>query len=346
MNKLKVGIIGIGFVAQKRHIPALMKLRKKVTINAVCDLNKNLAKEVAKRFGIPRIYTKPSDMISKEDFDIVDICTPPQIHAPLAIEAMEKGCNVILEKPMALSVKDCDDMIKKSKKNNVKLTVLHNQRFYPPFVKAEKIVKEGIIGKLMGVRTISLTDKEEYMVHEKHWVHKLPGGVIGETGPHQIYMSLAFLDNVRDVEVYAQKTLELPWVLYDYYNIQLRGENTSGSIVISHAGDYNLEEVDLIGTIGTIRMDLHSMMLIHHRKKDLKPTTLALSSLVVASQIVKGTSSNILSVLFRKSMLGHDIFMEKFVDSILNDYLVPVTPEEGRETIRVMEMIFQKLKRK
>ncbi|MFB0562638.1 MAG: Gfo/Idh/MocA family protein [Candidatus Lokiarchaeia archaeon] len=346
MNKIKVGIVGLGFVAQNRHIPALMKLRKKVTINAVCDLNKNLAEKFAKSFGIPRIYTKPSDMLSKEDLDIVDICTPPQTHASLAIEAMEKGCNIILEKPMATSVKDCDDIIRTSKKNDVKLSVLHNQRFYPPFMKAEQIVKEGVIGKLMGLRILSLTNREEYMVHKNHWVHKLPGGIIGETGPHEIHMALIFLDNVKDVEVYAQKTLEFPWVLYDYYNIQLKGKSTSGSIVISHAGDYNVEEVDLIGTKGMIRMDLHSMTLVRYGKKNLKLTTLALSSLSVASQIIKETGSNILSVLFKKSMLGHDIFMSRFIDSILNDDLVPVTPEEGRETVRLMEMILKKLKRK
>lgn len=346
MNKVKVGLVGCGFVAQKRHIPAFKKLRKNVTISAVCDLNEDLAKEVARRFGIPHVYKNLSNMLSKEDLDIVDVCTPPQNHSSVAVEAMEKGCNVVLEKPMASSLKDCDDMIRASKNNGVRLSIVHNQRFYPPFIKAEQLVKEGLIGKLMGIRTLSLTKKDEYMVHEKHWIHKLPGGVIGETGPHQVYMSLAFLGNVRDVEVYAQKILDLPWVLYDYYNIQLKGELINGSIVVSHAGNYKLEEVDLIGTKGTIRMDLHSMTLVSYGKKDLKPINIALSSLSVASQLVRGTGSNVLSFLQKKSFLGHDIFMQKFIDSILNNDRVPVTPEEGRETIRVMEMIAKKINQK
>ncbi|MFB0562661.1 MAG: Gfo/Idh/MocA family protein [Candidatus Lokiarchaeia archaeon] len=345
MNRLKVGVVGCGVVAQKRHIPALMKLRKNVTINAVCDLNENLAKEVAKRFGIPHTYTKLSDMLSREDLDIVDVCTPPQTHTSVAIEAMERGCSVVLEKPMAPSVKDCDNIIKASEKNGVKLSIVHNQRFYPSLLKAEQLVKEDNIGKLIGMRIIALTSKEDYMVHEKHWIHTLPGGVIGETGPHVVYLSLAFLDNVRDVEAYAQKTLDFPWVLYDYYNIELKGESISSSIIVSHASDCNLEEVDLLGTEGVIRIDLNSMILIHYRKKDLKPTSLALSSLSAAGQIVKGISSNVLSILFKKPMLGHDIFMKKFIDSILNNNPLPVTPEEGRETIRVMEMIVKKLNR-
>jgi predicted dehydrogenase len=346
MNKLKVGVVGCGVVAQKRHIPALMKLRKNVTINAVCDLNENLAKETAKRFGIPHTYTKLSDMLSRENLDIVDVCTPPQIHTSVAIESMERGCNVIIEKPMAPSIKDCDSIIEASKKNGVKLSIVHNQRFYPPFLKAEKLVKDGIIGKLTGMRIIVLTSREEYMVHENHWIHKLPGGAIGETGPHVVYLSLAFLDNVRNVEVHAQKTLDFPWVLYDHYNIELKGKNLCSSIIVSHASDCALEEVDLIGTEGMIRIDLQSMTLIHYAKKDLKPTSLALSSLSVAGQMVKGICSNVLSVLFKKSFLGHDIFMERFINCILNDDLVPVTPEEGRETIRVMEMIVQKLDQK
>ena len=345
MTKLKVGVVGCGFIAKKRHIPAFLRLKKNVTLSAVCDLNQELANDAAKQFGIQNVYSSLSDMLSKEHLDIVDVCTPPKIHTPVALEAMESGCNVLLEKPMAPSLKDCDRMVEASHKHGVRLSVVHNQNFYPPFLKAQKLVESGAIGKLLGMRVLILTTRDEYIAHENHWIHKLPGGAIGETGPHAVYMSLAFLKNVKDVNVYARKQSDYPWVSYDDYRIELVGENITSSIQVSHAGDCNASEVDFFGTKGVINIDLQSMLLTRYMRKHLKPLSVASSSLSVAGQTITGVVSNVFRVILGRSMLGHDIMIEKFVESIINDKPVPVTPEEGRETIRVIDMIVNRLEK-
>jgi predicted dehydrogenase len=343
MGKVKVAIVGCGFVAQKRHIPSFLRLRKDVLLCAVCDVNQGLAAEVAKKFGIKHVYSNLSEMLSKEDPDIVDICTPPNAHAIVAIEAMEQGCNVLMEKPMALNVSECDKMISSARRHHGKLSIVHNQKFYPPFIKAQELVDNGAIGKMTGMRILSATNRNEYMAHEGHWVHKLPGGVIGETGPHTVYMSLAFISGIKNVDVFAKKTLDYPWVSYDDYRIELEGEHINGSIYVSHAGNFTASEVDLYGTEGVIKMDLESMLLTRSKLEQLKPTSVALSSLRVAGQIVKGVASNAFVVILRKPILGHDIMIGKFVDSVINDQPVPVAPEEGRETVRIMGMIVEKL---
>jgi predicted dehydrogenase len=343
MSKIKAAIVGCGFVAQKRHIPSFLGLKEDVSLCALCDLNQGLVTEVARRFGVKHVYSNLSEMLSKEDLDIVDICTPPNAHATVAIEAMEHGCNVLMEKPMALNVSDCDKMIDSAKKSGVKLSVVHNQKFYPPFIKAQELVNAGAIGKITGMRILSSTNRNEYMVHEGHWVHKLPGGVIGETGPHTIYMSLAFISGIKNVYVCAKKTLDYPWVLYDDYRIELEGDHINGSIYVSHAGNYTASEVDLFGTEGIIKMELESMLLTQSKLEQLEPLSVALYSLSVAGQIVKGVASNVFRVILHKPMLGHDIMIERFVNAITNEQPVPVTPEEGRETVRVMEMIVKKL---
>jgi len=344
MGKLKVAVVGCGFVAQKRHIPSFLRLKENVSLCAVCDLNQELAKDVANRFGIPNAYSDLSEMLSKEHPDVVDVCTPPKVHAPVAVEAMENGCHVLLEKPMASNLFECDIMIQASKKHGVKLSVVHNQRFYPPFLKTQEMVEKGAIGELTGMRVLLLTHKEEYIAHKNHWVHKLPGGVIGETGPHAVYLSLAFVKNVKNVDVCARKKSGYPWVLYDDYRIELEGENLNSSIYVSHASNYNAVEVDLFGTEYALKMDLQSMLLTRYKCEYLKPTSVALSSLSIAGQILGGVMLNVLRVGLRKPMLGHDIMIEKFVRSIINDEPVPVSPEEGRETIRVMEMIVARLR--
>ena len=142
MNKIKVGIVGCGYIASKWHIPSYLRLQKNTTIQAVCDIDSSLSNSVAKKFNIPKSYSDVSEMLQKEDLDIVDICTPPRTHAPLAVEAMEKGCNILLEKPMAMSLSECDEMIRVSKKNNSKLCVIHNELFRPPMIKARQMVEQ------------------------------------------------------------------------------------------------------------------------------------------------------------------------------------------------------------
>jgi predicted dehydrogenase len=343
MNKLKVGVVGCGYIAKKRHIPAFLRLKNLVSVSTVCDLNQELAKDVARHFDIAHAYSDLGKMLSEMDLDIIDVCTPPKIHAPVALEAMENGCNVLLEKPMAPSLLDCDRMIEASKKYGVKLSVVHNQNFYPPFLKAQKLVENGAIGKLIGMRVLDLTTRNEYISHKNHWIHKLPGGAIGETGPHSVYMSLAFLKNLKDVNVSASKRSEYPWVSYDDYRIELIGENITSSIQVSHAGDCNANEVDLFGTKGVIILDLQAMLLTHFKRKHLKPVTVASSSLSVAGQLIKGVVSNFFRVLLGSSMLGHDNMIERFVKSIKYNKPVPVKPEDGRETVRIMERIVAKL---
>ena len=343
MSKIKVAIVGCGHVAWKRHIPSFLRLKNEVDICAVCDIKYNVAQNTAKEFGVHKAYSKLSDMLSKENPDVVDVCTPPKFHTSVAIESMEHGSHILLEKPMASNLSDCDKMISTVKKTKQKLSVVHNQLFYPPFLKAQELVYKGKIGELTGMAIQQLTNRADYMQHRDHWIHNLSGGFLGETGPHVVYMSLAFLKNVKNVKVSARKTLEYPWVLYDDYRIELEGENMTSSIFISHSNNYHTSDITLLGREGMIKMDLQSMLLTRYKREKLTPLTVGLSSTSTALQMIQGILLNALRMTFNKPMLGHDIMIKKFVESIINDEPVPVTPEEGRETIRVMEMIVKKL---
>lgn len=346
-DKLKVGIVGCGAIATLRHIPIFKRLKKNVVVQAVCDRNEDLALEAANKHNIPKAYSELSTMLSKEKLDIVDICTPPQTHASLAIEAMEQGCHVLLEKPMALKTSDCDEMIAVSHKHKAKLCVIHNQLFYPPFLKARKLVAEGAIGNFVGMRIFVSDHRDEMVMRKDYWVHKLPGGLIGETGPHVVYMSLAFLNKVNTVDIYAKSFLEHPWAPFDEFRIELEGDNQLSSILMSYSSNRHGCYVDILGTEGALHLDLNSMLLIHQREKDsLKAVDLGRYSMGVAWQITKGVAANAFKVLVRKAKLGHDVIIERFVESILNDQPPPVTGEEGREAVRVLEMIIGRLREK
>lgn len=337
-RKLKVGIVGCGFIANRRHLPAFLKSRN-VQVTAVCDFDKKTSVQTSKRFNIPKAYTSLSSMLLREELDIVDVCTPPGAHASVAVAAMNQGCNVLIEKPMAHTVADCNQMISASKKNKVRLCVVHNQNFYPPFLEAQKAVKDGAIGRVIAMRVLSLTHKDNYLSQKNHWIHKLAGGVIGETGPHAVYMSLEFVEKVKEIVVHARKITSYPWVSFDSYNIQLIGDNITSSILISHAAENNTSEVNIFGTEGSINIDLQGMIMTRCRRENLKLPSIASSTLSMVSQTTNGVASNVLSYLLRRPMLGHDILIERFVNSIIHDQPIPVTAEEGRETVRIMEVI-------
>ena len=347
-DKLKAGIVGCGAIASIRHIPAFLKLKGKVILQAVCDKNESLASDTARKYGISGVYTDLSQMLAKENLDVVDICTPPQIHAPLTIEAIESGCHVVLEKPMALKTSDCDEMIAASQKHNVKLCVIHNQLFYPPVIKARELVAKGAIGDFIGMRIFMSDPRDEMIMREDYWIHKLPGGVIGETGPHPVYKSLAFIGKVANVDVHARSFLEHPWAPFDDFRIELEGEKGSSSIVISYPGNRRASTIDLMGTEGALHLDLLSMLLISQGKNGaMKPFALAGSSLGTAAQIIGGVAANAFRVLSGQGeFYGHNTIISDFIDSILNDRQPPITAEEGRETTRVIEMIVAKLQKK
>jgi UDP-N-acetylglucosamine 3-dehydrogenase len=342
--KLKVAIVGCGAVADKRHIPSFARLKDKVTVLAVCDKNEELAKQVALRHRIPRVFTSQTEMLKDEKFDIVDVCTPPQIHAPIAIEALEAGCHVLMEKPMALTTADCDKMIKAATKNDRKLCIVHNVLFHPPLIKARELVREGGIGKFIGMRILLSDPKDEMIMRRDYWIHKLPGGLIGETGPHPVYVSLAFLDKVNNVEVFAKNYLEHPWAPFDEFRLELDADNGVSSVAISYSGERYAAEVEIFGSQGALYIDLQSMLLVKYgAKKTLSSAKLVSTSLSTATQILSGLITNGFKTITGQFKVGHEKIVGMFVDSIIKDKTPPVTGEEGREVIRVMEMIVKRL---
>lgn len=345
-DKLRIGIVGCGLITRSRHIPAYRRMKKTVDLLAVCDLNERASTETARDFKIPGAYSNVSEMLSREDLDIVDICVPPQVHAQVAVEAIERGCNVIMEKPMALRTSDCDQMVQAARKQKVKLCVIHNDLFHPPLIKARKLVAEGAIGDFVGMRIFLSTPRWHMIDLKDHWYHKLPGGVLGETGPHIAYMSLAFLKDIINVDVYAKSLLKHPWAPFDEFRIELEGENGISSIALSYTRDCWAATVDIFGTKAALHLDINNMSLIRHRVKELSYRPIGQSSLSTISQMAGGIAATVFKVMTGRQKLGTDVVIERFVASVLSDSQPPVTGEEGRETVRLMETIIKRLQEK
>ena len=101
-QRVRVGVVGVGAMSQQLHIPALQRTPD-VEVAAIADANAERVRECAARFGIARAYTDYREMLAAGGLDAVLVITPNAYHAPVTIAAIEAGCHVLVEKPMALN---------------------------------------------------------------------------------------------------------------------------------------------------------------------------------------------------------------------------------------------------
>lgn len=343
MARLRATIVGAGLISQKKHIPAFQRIKDSVELVAICDVNLEAAKKAASAFGIPRFYDDLTKMLESERPDMVDICTPPRTHANVAVTAARHGCHLLIEKPMALTVQDCQAIIDAARLAGTKICVGHSDLFYPPFWRARDMVARGEIGEFRGMR-IFLATPTDYMTSvEGHWAHKLPGGVIGETGPHIIYMTLAFINPIREVSVNGLKLMPFGWSQFEDYRIDLIGDNTASSILLTYATNQWAAQVDLIGSDGILKLDLQDLSLIRYKRPNLKPVSVGVSLLDQSAQLIGHSIGTLWRFSTKQHRTTHDLYIRQFVDAIRNDRPSPVPGEEGLETVRVLNMVVANL---
>ena len=148
MKKLRAALISAGMIANAAHIPAYQNLSDEVEIVGICDLNEQAAVETAKRFGIPNTFTNATEMLDSLKPDIVSISSPPLTHVPLVRLALEKGANVICEKPLALCYKDVLEVFDLAEKKGLLLVPCQSVRYRDDFLAAKDIVSDGTLGNI------------------------------------------------------------------------------------------------------------------------------------------------------------------------------------------------------
>ncbi|SER48697.1 Predicted dehydrogenase [Gracilibacillus ureilyticus] len=151
MTRLKVAVIGCGSIAIHRHLPEYAS-NDSVNIVAVCDIVEHRVQDAAEKYGA-KAYTDYKKAITESDADLVSVCLPNYLHAPVSVFAAENGKHVLCEKPMATSDEEAQQMISASEKAGKKLMIAHNQRFVASHQKAREIIENGGLGKIYSFRT-------------------------------------------------------------------------------------------------------------------------------------------------------------------------------------------------
>lgn len=146
---IKVAIIGVGAISAS-HIKGYLEFPDQCELVAFCDIYPEKAEEQKNLFGLNvKVYKDYNEMLEKENIDLVSVCTPPYTHAEISIKAMEEGKHVLVEKPMASSLEECDAMNAAADKTGKILSVVAQNRFTSPMMKLKHVLETKLMGPIL-----------------------------------------------------------------------------------------------------------------------------------------------------------------------------------------------------
>ena len=198
---LKVGLVGAGGIANS-HSRAYLEHTDRVRVTAVCDIIEDAANAYAKKVGADAVYTELDAMLREADIEAVDLCHRHDLHAPHAIAAAQAGKHVIVEKPMANSVKDCREMVEAADKSGVTLMVAQHLRYSREAASAKRLIEDGKLGRIEAVRTHMISGGYGRMDRPGHWMRDpkyAGGGVMMTTQVHHFDLLRYYVGDVKSV---------------------------------------------------------------------------------------------------------------------------------------------------
>lgn len=312
---MRVGLIGCGAIARRTHIPALKAAGAEVV--AVASASLQSAQAAATECGGAEVFEGWRDLVDRAGVDAVDICTPNSLHAEIAIAAAQAGRHVLVEKPMATTVAECDAMIAAADAAGVLLMTAHNARFAPPFVAAARIVAAGDIGDVHGFRAAFGHAGPESWAPGSSWFRDRAlagGGALLDLGVHVIDMLRAVLaDDVTEVSAFirdAEAVEEDAQVLLRFAG------GAAGSIHASWIARPGPDhQLTLFGAGGSLHVDLATPLTLRRAgggKPEVVPVSESVPDVCAA-----------------------------FVASVSTGALPPVTAGAGRAAVSVVEAAYQ-----
>jgi predicted dehydrogenase len=153
---LKVAILGAGAIADS-HIQAYLRFPDLCRIGAVVDLYPDKAAEkVAKHHLSARIYARLEDLLAKEAVDLASVCLPPFEHAAAAVALLVAGAHVVVEKPMATCLQECDQILEAARASGRRVSVVAQNRFKTPMMKLKRLLESGVLGRILHAQVNSL----------------------------------------------------------------------------------------------------------------------------------------------------------------------------------------------
>lgn len=336
-RKLRVAVVGAGYVAT-HHLAALSRLDF-VELVGLCDSNAAAAEALAKRFKVPKIAATLADLADAAP-DAVYVLTPPASHAALAIQAMDMGCHVLVEKPMADSAADCEAMLAKAKATGLKLGVNHSDLFDPVLMRALDAANNGDIGEVLSVDIVRNSEYPPYAGGP------LPGQVkqgsypFRDLGVHGFYTIEAFLGPIAQADVRFQSRGGDPNLGFDEWQAQAQTARGVGRLLLSWNARPMENRLFVRGTRGTIEVDRFTQVCrIHRTLPGPKFIGILLNAFFSAAKDVFRIPTNVLRFATGrlKPSPGIQTGATAFAKAVFHDETPPFTGEDGLRIARLLD---------
>lgn len=341
-EKIKFGLIGCGRISVN-HIAAALNNSSSYSINALCDIVPEKMDAILAQIpeGLrSRIscYSNYQEMLSNEDIELVSICTESGKHAAIGLDVIKSKKHVVIEKPMALSIDDADELIRSSRENNVILYPCHQNRFNKSIQKVREALDQGRLGSLMhGTAHIRWNRGKNYY-DQASWrgTWEQDGGALMNQCLHNIDLLRWMMGNEID-EVFAYTANKMhPFIEAEDLGIALiRFKNGSHGIIEGTTNIFpeNLEEtLYLFGQKGTIKVGGKSVNLIEEwRFGDNVDGT---------DQVKKEFGEDPPNVYG----FGHTSLYEDLASVIRNESKPYISGEDGKRAIELILAIYKSAK--
>jgi predicted dehydrogenase/nucleoside-diphosphate-sugar epimerase len=234
LNNLSIGIIGCGRIAE--HHLRFIKRTKGARVVALSDPDVSNARRYATQYEVANVYSGHAEMLNCRPLDVVHILTPPELHYSQALDAIDRGVHVLIEKPCTSRPQELEELYLRADAKGVRLCPDFIQLFNPSFLKGASLIDSGRLGKVVHIEThlsVDLNTPELREAMRLPWRFNLPGGILHDNITHPLYISLRWLGNPLRVSVSAQAHHVLPQGLTDHLSIMLEGKYATANVVLS-----------------------------------------------------------------------------------------------------------------
>nr|MDO8133401.1 Gfo/Idh/MocA family oxidoreductase [Candidatus Njordarchaeum guaymaensis] len=339
-KELKIGVIGTGSISHC-HVRGFLKDGRSKIIN-VCDIMEEDLKHKAQKWGAEKTCTDYRDLLKDEEVEAVDICLPPHLHAKVAVEAAEAGKHILTEKPLATTLKDCDEVIATAKRNKVKLMVVHNQLFFPPHQEAKRLVDDEIGNPIMCTSLLH----GGFAASGWRADPKLGGGFLLEACIHRFYVSRYLMGEVKRVSCMTAKSA--PELLTEdivIVNLQF-DKNRYGTISANLGGPPAVwdDRTEVVGDDGMVIINgvedhiLGGLPLMHY-KDGMWRTYMDPRLSGEVAEGMEGIPEEIKFTTYELDTKFVNTFyyvVKHFIDCVVEDKTPFVSGEEGRRLVEIM----------
>jgi len=335
MSELKFAIVGCGRIAQRhaKHI----KNTEGARLVAVCDIIEERAATLGAEYGADA-FASIEALLAASDADIVSICSPNGLHAEHSILSLKAGKHVLCEKPMAISVYDCGEMIKTAEKANKRLFVIKQNRYNPPVHAVKTAIEEGRLGKINSVQLSCFWNRNE-AYYQNSWkgTNDLDGGTLYTQFSHFVDLLYYLVGDVKEAKAYGANYCHDGIIDFEDTGVVILKFHNGAIGTINYtvnSYDGNMEgSLTLFGDTGTVKIGGQYLNeLEYQRIKNYK-----------IENLPEGNKANNYGK-YQGSMSNHDSIYKNVVDVLLNDGQITTNMFEGLKTVEIIDKIYSDIR--